>query len=72
MMGIKRDLASVVYKFFDKKISGSGIKNESMSEQRPLDWATLQLAEILHKPIIRKSKKRKVYSSFIDNIWVQI
>ena len=37
MMGIKRDLASVVYKFFDKKISGSGIKNESMSEQRPLD-----------------------------------
>ena len=72
MMGIKRDLASVVYKFFDKKISGSGIKNESMSEQRPLDWATLQLAEKLHKPIIRKSKKRKVYSSFIDNIWVQI
>ena len=72
MMGIKRDLASVVYKFFDKKISGSGIKNESMSEQRPLDWATLQLAEKLHKRIIKKSKKRKVYSSFIDNIWVQI
>ena len=72
MMGIKRDLASVVYKFFDKKISGSGIKNESMSEQRPLDWATLQLAEKLHKTIIKKSKKRKVYSSFIDNIWVQI
>ena len=26
-------------------------------------------AEELHKPIIRKFNKRKVYSSFIDNIW---
>ena len=28
-----------------------------------------QLAEELHKPIIRKFKKRKVYSTFKDNIW---
>ena len=28
-----------------------------------------QLADELHKPIIRKFKKRKVYSSFRDNIW---
>ena len=28
-----------------------------------------QLAEELHKPIIKTCKKRKVYSSFIDNIW---
>ena len=28
-----------------------------------------QLAEELHKPIIRKFKKSKVHSSFIDNIW---
>ena len=28
-----------------------------------------QLANELHKPIIRKFKKRKVYSSFRDNIW---
>ena len=28
-----------------------------------------QLAEELHKPIIRKFKKREVYSSFKDNIW---
>ena len=27
------------------------------------------MANELHKPIIRKFKKRKVYSSFIDNIW---
>ena len=29
-----------------------------------------QLAEELHKPIIRKYEKRKVYSSFIGNNWV--
>ena len=27
-----------------------------------------ELAEKLHKPIIRKFEKRKVHSSFIDNI----
>ena len=29
-----------------------------------------QLAEELHKPIIRNFKKRTVYSGFKDNIWV--
>ena len=29
----------------------------------------MQLAKELHKPIIRKFKKRKVYSGFRDNIW---
>ena len=28
-----------------------------------------QLAEELHKPIINKFQKRKVYSAFKDNIW---
>ena len=28
-----------------------------------------QLADELHKPIIRKFKRRKVYSSFKDNVW---
>ena len=28
-----------------------------------------QLADELHKPIIKKFKRRKVYSSFKDNIW---
>ena len=54
-------LALTVYKFVDKKFSGGGIKNENMSDQ--------QLAEELCKLIIRKSKKRKVQSTFIDNIW---
>ena len=51
----------MVYKFFDKKSSGSGIKNANMSDQ--------QLAEELREPIIRTFNKRKVHSNFIDNIW---
>ena len=58
--GYQRGLASMVYKFFDKKSKGSGIfANEPNN----------QLANELHKPIIRKLKKRKVYSSYRDNIW---
>ena len=51
----------MVYKFFDKKISGWAIKNKNMSNK--------ELVEELHKSIIRKFNKRKVDSSFIDNIW---
>ena len=49
----------MVYKFFDKKFSGSGISNES----------NYQLADEIYEPIIKKFKKRKVYPSFRDNIW---
>ena len=49
----------MVYKFFDKKSQGKGLAN---------DKENIQLADELHKPIIRKFKKRKVYS-FRDNIW---
>ena len=41
----QRSLASMVYKVFDKKTSGSGIKNENNSNK--------ELAEKLHKSIIR-------------------
>ena len=54
----------MAYKFFDKKSSGSGIKNANMSYQ--------QLAEELRKPIIRTFNKRKVHSNFIGNIWSAI
>ena len=53
--GYQRALASLVYKFFDKKSSGSGIVNEP----------NYQLANELHKPL---ENLRKVYSSFRDNI----
>ena len=47
--GYKRGLASMVYKFFDKKSSGSGITNEF----------NYQLANELHKTIIKNLKKEK-------------
>ena len=45
----------MLYKIFDEK-TGSGI---SVNEQ---------LAEEIHKPIIKKLKRRKVYTRFKDNI----
>ena len=63
--GYQRELASMVYKFFDKKSAsfnksnGSGIVNEP----------NYQLENELHNPTIRKVSKRKVYSFFKDNIW---
>ena len=52
-------LASMVYKFYDKKTSGGTVKDENISNKK--------LAE-LHKPITRKFNKRKLHLSFIDNI----
>ena len=49
--GYQRGLASMVYKIFDKKSNGSGIKNKIKQNQ--------QLRNELHKPIIRKVKKKK-------------
>ena len=46
----------MVYKFFDKRTKGYGLNNEILAEE-------------LHKPIIKNFKRRKVYSSFTDNIW---
>ena len=59
--GYQRGFAFMVYRFFDKKTSGSGIKNENISNK--------ELAKELHKPIIRKFNKSKVQSPFIDIIW---
>ena len=53
--GYQTGLALMLHKFFDKKSSGSGVAAEPNYE--------------LHKQIIRKLKRRKVYSSFRDNIW---
>ena len=62
-MNIKEDLLLWFTSFFDKKsalLSGSGFKQN------------LQLAEVLHKPIVTNFKKRTVVNScsgFKDNIW---
>ena len=72
--GYQRGLASMIYKFFDKKSTaepsalartGSGFKKlKNMTKP-----SSSILADELHKPIIRKFNKRKVYSQFKDNIW---
>ena len=55
----QRGLASMVYNFFDKKSSGSGVATEP----------NYQLSNERHRQIIRRFKRRKFYSSFRDNIW---
>ena len=54
--GYQRGLTSAVYTFFDKRTKGSGIENKILAEE-------------LYKPVIKIFKRRKVYSSFKDNIW---
>ena len=63
--GYQRGLASMVYKFFDKKSSGNGIANEP----------NYQLPDELHKPIIQKKKiikliekKKKRKEKFIHRL----
>ena len=65
----------MVYKFFDSKVapldkktmSGKGnAKHSSLERTKEVNKI---LAEELHKPVIKKINKRKVYSQFKDNIW---
>ena len=58
--GYQSGLASMIYKFFDKKSQESGLASKKEN---------IQLANELHEPIIKKINERKVYSSFKDNIW---
>ena len=50
----------MINKCFDEKASGSGIKNENINIK--------ELTKESHKPAIRKIKKRKVHSPFLDNV----
>ena len=61
MMDIKGVLLQWFFNFFDKKTPGGSIKNKNISNT--------EFTVELHIPIIRKFKKRKVHSPFIDNIW---
>ena len=70
--GYQRGLASMVYKFFDSKVASPDKKSVGSGAKRvntKITPQTEQLAEELHKLIIRKFKKRKVYSTLKDNIW---
>ena len=76
--GYQRGLASMVYKFFDKKSTAepSALARSSLARtggsfkkfKNTTKPSSSILADELHKPIIRKFNKRKVYSQFKDNI----
>ena len=82
--GYQRGLASMIYKFFDSKVapldkktlSGKGNAKHT-AKPSSLECSSLErtkevnkvLAEELHKTVIKKFNKRKVYSQFKDNIW---
>ena len=68
--GYQRGLANMVYKFFDKKSMESGFKQlKNTTKLSSLERSSSILADELHKPVIKKFNKRKVYSQFKDNIW---
>ena len=67
--GYQRELASMVYKFFDKKTKGSGVTTLANKSAIKSTLQNEQIADEFHKTIIRKFKKSKVYSAFKDNIW---
>ena len=57
----------MVYKFFDKNSSGSGV--DVSFENKSATEPNYQLANELHRQIIKEFKKRKVFSSLKDNSW---
>ena len=65
--GYQRGLASMVHKFFDKK-TRSEMKRAERT-QRVSGINNVKLADELHKPVIEKFDRRKVYSLYQDNIW---
>ena len=72
--GYQRGLASMAYKFFGSKVvpldkkTMSGKGNAKPSSLKRMENNKI-LAEELHKPVIKKFNKRKVYSQFKDNKW---
>ena len=58
--GYQKGLASMVYKFFDSKVASPDKKSVG-SGINTIKSSFSILADELHKPIIRKFKKRKVY-----------
>ena len=77
--GYQRGLASMGYKFFDKKSTAGPTAEPSSLERTGSGIATAGpsalarsssiLADEPYKPITNKFNKGKVYSQFKDNIW---
>ena len=60
----QRGIASMVYNFFDEKTSGSGIKNENISNK--------ELTEELDKPIVRNFNIKKCNHLSLTTFGAQI
>ena len=68
--GCQRGIDPIAYKLFDKKTAGGAatlLRSETLAKQnksavKNQNILNKELAEELHKPIIRKFKKRSVYS----------
>ena len=58
--GYQRRFSSMVYNYFDKSLQAVLLKWKMPNQQ---------LAEELHKRIIKKIEKLKIHLSFTDNIW---
>ena len=58
--GYQRGLASMVYKFFDKKSTAEPSSVERVGSGFVKDSSSI-LADELHKPVIKKINKRKVF-----------
>ena len=67
--GYQRKLASMVYKFFDRKTKGSDVTTLANKSDIKSIPQNKQLAAELHKPIIRKFKKRRVRSAYKNYAW---
>ena len=76
--GYQRGLASMVYKFFDSKVAlldkkTMSVKGNAKHTAKPSSLESTGnnkiLAEELHKPVIKKFNKRKVYPQFRDHLW---
>ena len=65
--GYQRGVASMVYKFFDRKSTGSGVANDDIKQN-------IQLAKELHKAIIENLKKkqfiRDLKLTFVVQVWL--
>ena len=67
-MNIKEGWVLWLFRVFDKKTKGSGVTlaNKSAIKSIPQNK---ELADELHRPVLRKFKKQKEYSTFKGNIW---
>ena len=55
----------MVYKLFDKKTSSSDTSGGAVKSEIAQNKES---TKEIHKPVIRKFEKRKVHSSFVNNI----